>query len=319
MALLPLIGHASIGEDGTTKANKAGDQTKGEVCTRRWYEHRKGWGYILRPKDKKVAEAMAKCMEDACANDCIGYDQNDRLTLWEAVKNNGFKCDKKSLTKKVECDCSALVRVCMAYAGVKVENFRTATQVGIVMASKKFKKIKFKNTSQLRRGDIVVTKEVPGHTAIVLSNGAKTETTNNAYVGKGIGTAVSTSVMNVRSGAATTYKVYDTIAKATKVEVLEIMSNGWFKIVWTNCKKGYAFVSNTNNQYFLYTKKPTFKAHKVKINCDVLNVRIKPSTAHKVVTQVKRNEVYTIVAEENGWGKLKSGAGWIKLSYTKPV
>ena len=56
---LPLIGHASIGEDGTAKANKAGDQTKGEVCTRKWYEHRKGWGYILRPKDKKVAEAMA--------------------------------------------------------------------------------------------------------------------------------------------------------------------------------------------------------------------------------------------------------------------
>ena len=104
---LPLIGHASIGEDGTAKANKAGDQTKGEVCTRKWYEHRKGWGYILRPKNKKDAEAMAKCMEDACANNCIGYDQNDRLTLWEAVKNNGFKCDSKSLTKKVECDCPA--------------------------------------------------------------------------------------------------------------------------------------------------------------------------------------------------------------------
>lgn len=315
---LPLIGHASIGEDGTTKANKAGDQTKSEVCTRKWYEHRKGWGYILRPKDKKVAEAMAKCMEDACANNCIGYDQNDRLTLWEAVKNNGFKCDSKSLTKKVECDCSALVRVCMAYAGIKVENFRTATQVGIVMASKKFKKIKFKNVNQLKRGDIVVTKEVPGHTAIVLTDAVK-EVTNNAYVGKEIGAAIAKTSMNIRSGAATTYKVYDTISQGTKVKVLEIKPNGWYKIIWTNCKKGYAFTCNTDNKYFTYGKKPVFKAHRVKIACDVLNVRTKPSTQSKIVTQIKRNEVYTIVAEENGWGKLKSGAGWIHLGYTKPV
>ena len=315
---LPLIGHASIGEDGTAKINKAGDQTKGEVCVRRWYEHKKGWGYILRPKDKKVAEKMAKCMEDACANDCIGYDQTDRLTLWDAVKNNGFKCDKKSLTKKVECDCSALVRVCMAYAGIKVESFRTATQVNIVMATKKFKKIKFKNVNQLKRGDIVVTKITPGHTAIVLSDAIK-EATNYTYQNQGIGTAKAQAVMNVRTGADTKYKVYDTIAKGTKVEVLEIKPNGWYKIVWTNCKKGYAFVCNTNNKYFIYTKKPTFKAHKVKIACDVLNVRKKPSADSAIIIQIKRNEVYTIVAEENGWGKLKSGVGWIKLSYTKPV
>jgi uncharacterized protein YgiM (DUF1202 family) len=315
---LPLIGHASIGEDGTAKVNKAGDQTKGEVCVRKWYQHSKDWGYILRPKDKKVAEAMAKCMEEACANDCIGYDQTDRLTLWEAVKNNGFKCDKKSLTKKVECDCSALVRVCMAYAGIKVENFRTATQVEIIMASKKFKKIKFKNVNQLKRGDIVVTKEVPGHTAIVLTDAIK-EVTNNAYVGKEIGTAISKTTMNIRSGASTAYKVYDTIPKGTKVKVLEIKSNGWYKIVWTTCKKGYAFVSNSNKEYFTYSAKPTFKTHRVKINCDVLNVRKDPTTSSKIVTQVQRNEVYTIVAEKNGWGKLKSGVGWIHLGYTKPV
>jgi N-acetylmuramoyl-L-alanine amidase len=32
---------------------------------------------------------------------------------------------------------------------------------------------------------------------------------------------------------------------------------------------------------------------------------------------VKKNGVYTIVAESNGWGKLKSGAGWIDLKQTK--
>ena len=57
----------------------------------------------------------------------------------------------------------------------------------------------------------------------------------------------------------------------------------------------------------------------VKITADVLNVRKGAGVSYKVVTTVKKNEVYTIVQELNGWGKLKSGAGWIKLSYTKKV
>lgn len=55
----------------------------------------------------------------------------------------------------------------------------------------------------------------------------------------------------------------------------------------------------------------------VVINTDVLNVRASASTNAKITTQVKRGQVYTIVAEDGEWGKLKSGAGWIHLGYTK--
>lgn len=55
----------------------------------------------------------------------------------------------------------------------------------------------------------------------------------------------------------------------------------------------------------------------VVINTDVLNVRSGPGTSYKVVTTVKRGEVYTIVQTQGNWGKLKSGAGWINLGYTK--
>lgn len=57
-------------------------------------------------------------------------------------------------------------------------------------------------------------------------------------------------------------------------------------------------------------------SYRVKITADVLNVRKEPTTSSAIVTTVKRNEVYTIVGEQNGWGKLKSGAGWISLAYT---
>lgn len=57
----------------------------------------------------------------------------------------------------------------------------------------------------------------------------------------------------------------------------------------------------------------------VKINTDTLNVRAGAGTSYPVVTQVKRGQVYTIVDEVNGWGKLRSGCGYIKLSYTTKI
>ena len=57
----------------------------------------------------------------------------------------------------------------------------------------------------------------------------------------------------------------------------------------------------------------------VRITADALNVRKGPGTGYGIVTTVKKNEAFTIVDESNGWGKLKSGIGWIKLSYTERV
>ena len=57
----------------------------------------------------------------------------------------------------------------------------------------------------------------------------------------------------------------------------------------------------------------------VRITADVLNVRKGPGTGFNIVTTVKNGEAFTIVDESNGWGKLKSGVGWIKLSYTERV
>lgn len=59
----------------------------------------------------------------------------------------------------------------------------------------------------------------------------------------------------------------------------------------------------------------TSNEFKVKITADSLNVRNGAGTGFKLVTTVKKNQVYTIVEESNGWGRLKSGAGWISMKY----
>lgn len=64
--------------------------------------------------------------------------------------------------------------------------------------------------------------------------------------------------------------------------------------------------------------KPT-TGYLVEINTAALNVRKGAGTSYPVVTTVRKGQVYTIVAQRNGWGQLKSGVGWIKLSYTKKL
>jgi uncharacterized protein YraI len=68
---------------------------------------------------------------------------------------------------------------------------------------------------------------------------------------------------------------------------------------------------------------PGFNRFLAKITCSTLNVRAGAGTNYKVTTTVRKGEVFTIVdVKMNGrtaWGKLKSGAGWISLKYTKRV
>lgn len=166
------IGHARIDENGKAHGGKAGDNNGKEVVVSNWYNHKKGW-VVLRPKNAAKAEKIAECMEDAAANDCIGYNQYRRLTLYDAVRGSGFRCDKANLKKNVETDCSALVRVCLAYAGIHTANFTTGNQRKIMLATGAFEEIKAAsaNSKLLKRGDILITK-TKGHTAIVLTDGS---------------------------------------------------------------------------------------------------------------------------------------------------
>lgn len=55
----------------------------------------------------------------------------------------------------------------------------------------------------------------------------------------------------------------------------------------------------------------------VKVVVPALNVRSAPNSTASIKAQVKQGEIYTIVAEEGGFGKLKSGVGWIDLRYVQ--
>ena len=68
---------------------------------------------------------------------------------------------------------------------------------------------------------------------------------------------------------------------------------------------------------------PEQKGYLVKVTADGLNIRTGAGTSYPVVGVITDNGVYTIVdtmiVSGIKWGKLKSGAGWIALNYTRKV
>lgn len=67
-----------------------------------------------------------------------------------------------------------------------------------------------------------------------------------------------------------------------------------------------------------------FTPYMVRVTDPTLNIRQAPTTDSKKVGCIRDKGSYTIVAESKGkgatkWGKLKSGAGWISLDYTKKI
>ena len=121
--------------------------------------------------------------------------------------------------------------------------------------------------------------------------------------------------LNIRKSASFDAPI---VGQVHKYDVYTIVSveNGLGKL-----KSGVGYISmNTKYVEKVETKQTsTFKEYKVKVTCDSLNVRKEPTTASRVVTVVHKGQVYTIVAEENGFLKLKSGVGWISKNYVQKL
>lgn len=180
-----IIGSARVDERGKYKDGQAGSQIAKEISKQNWYLHSKGW-VLIRPKDSKKAEKIAKNMEYACDSKYVGYDQNQNQTLYNAVKSLDFDISK--LKTMCETDCARLVRVCVLYAGIECDDFYTGTLKNVLEKTGEFEiytSDKYcKSSALLKRGDLLCTR-TKGHVVVVLSDGAKIEkATSDTTAGK---------------------------------------------------------------------------------------------------------------------------------------
>lgn len=115
---------------------------------------------------------------------------------------------------------------------------------------------------------------------------------------------VKESATQYATGQALAWFVKGSIYEVTKVAGDRLLLSDIISWVWIDdVEKVSANTVVATTQSFL-----------VEIICDELNIRQKADFNSKIVGTVKRGEVYTIIQEENGLGKLKSGVGYISLN-----
>lgn len=115
---------------------------------------------------------------------------------------------------------------------------------------------------------------------------------------------VKESATQYATGQALAWFVKGSIYEVTKVAGDKLLLSDIMSWVWIDDveKVSANTVVATDNTFL------------VEIICDELNIRQKADFNSKVIGVVKKGEVFTIVEQQNGLYKLKSGAGWISAA-----
>lgn len=153
--------------------------------------------------------------------------------------------------------------------------------------------------------------QVKGSSAVVVPAQLVTDITIPTVVsgGQTVNYTVKIEIdnLNIRSGPGTMYSIVSIIKPGIYTIVSE--QDGWGKlksgIGWINLK----YSTKTSD---LQTSNLPYTARVITTN---LNVRSGPGIEYPINREVHQGSIYTIVEEQNGFGRLKSGAGWVSLQY----
>jgi uncharacterized protein YgiM (DUF1202 family) len=144
-------------------------------------------------------------------------------------------------------------------------------------------------------------------------NKSKTETTKKKY--KSFTGYVTADVLNVRTGADTTYKDIGDLKNGKSVTVIG-ETNDWYKIKY-NDDTGYV-----SKQYISKTKPKTktFKSYKVKVTANIgLNIRESANNKAAKIGALPYGSIVNVTKKSGNWGYIATKKGWIHLNYTKKV
>lgn len=346
------ISNSGSDERGKYTGGQAGDQTGGEWNLRSWYN--RPWTVVLRyEKDPRVGILMA-CLSCAAAlNNHVGYDQIDRTTYWTQLRKFGY--DPSAITTNCEEDCTAGVtantKACGYLLGIKsLQDLSTSiysktmksnfTKAGFTaLTDKKY----LTSTKYLLPGDVllyeghhaaanvtvgstvksgykaadismVVFGQVPAASTPVVEE-KPVETPVVSVSGAAIGTAVSKQDMNIRAAATTSAASVGVIKKGKKLDVYELLDNGWMKVKYDTV---IGYTSNKNNAYYTYTPKAVSTGYAAKVTCSKLNVRAGAGTKYASKRVITKNTKVTVYEEKDGFGRIGTNE-WSSLKYLKKI
>ena len=303
------ISNSGSDERGQYTGGQAGDQTGKEWQMRSWYN--RPWSCVLRYPDQKVALMIAQLAIDAALNDKVGYDQSQNRTYLSQLKAVGWEPSKITVTCEADCSAGVCANITAAgyllgipalqkHTGTYTGNMRSAlTKAGFTLLT---------DSKYLASGEYLL----PGDILLLDSHHTATNVTIGSKVKGDWKPTGSTPAAPTPTPTTTKYyRVRKNWAdKASQIGAFTVFQNA------KNCvdaNPGYAAFDDNGNQVYPAV---AFSPYLVRVSIDDLNIRTGPGTSYSRTGEYTGKGVFTIVQEQDGWGKLKSGAGWISLAYT---
>lgn len=242
------IAHAVGDENGKARGGVAGDQTGEEVLVANWYNRSGGWDVCLEPKDEQMGSDAADIAVRIANDDSFGYDQGQRTTAYKAILAAGGDIESAADS---ELDCSVLVFIAYKLAGLNIEIGYTGNLESRFLATGKFishRESKYLTSGEYaKKGWIYLT--AGKHTAIVVTNGSKAESTTEPeedYASEADQIdppyVLVFGSVNVRPTAGTEKKPIYTAHKGEKLPFGDIDDDtGWYAV---ETPKGAGFITN---------------------------------------------------------------------------
>ena len=130
------------------------------------------------------------------------------------------------------------------------------------------------------------------------------QSTQSSSISVGDKVKVKTTATHYATGQSMASFVKGSTYEVTRIDGNKLLLSDIVSWVWDYDvdKVGSTTQSNSDNSFL------------VEIICDELNIRQQADFNSKVVGTVKKGDVFTIVEEKNGLGKLKSGVGYISMN-----
>lgn len=142
---------------------------------------------------------------------------------------------------------------------------------------------------------------------------------------------VSISDLAIRKGPGTNYAKTGAFTGKGTFTIVEVKEGKGSKIGWGRLKSGAGWISLDLSETNTSSAKPTEPSktdtvpYKVRVNISNLNIRKGPGSNFNKTGAFTGEGIFTITeihtgeGSKTGWGRLKSGAGWISLDYTEKV
>lgn len=260
-----MISNCGHDERGKYAGGAAGDQTGTEWEVIKWYN--RPWKCVLRHPEEKVRRLIAQMAKAAANNNRIGYDQSQRYTFWENLKDSEY--DPAKITVNCEADCSSGVAAIVKGAGhrlgiPKLQNVSIYCYTGNLRAALKSAGFEVLTDNKyltgdtyLLEGDVLLNDSC--HTAINLTTGSKASegTTSSGVSDAPSGTVVTKVKIDAAQsrdkGLAGTYKVMASglnlrAGAGTGKAIIAVMPNG----AKVQCYGYYTSVSGVKWLYVVY-------------------------------------------------------------------